>query len=246
MRRLFNGLINAFGVSVVSANVAQFHSDSYLRHDARRLEHLASLRLPVTHATVLEVGAGVGDHSHYYIDRGCKLTITDARRENLASLMRRYPDQEIAYLDLEDPEPLPGAPFNIVHCYGLLYHLRTPDHALDYLAGCCTRLLLLETQVSFGTDERVPLVDENAKNPTQSCSGAGCRPTRPWLFKKLKSLFEHVYIPRTQPHHEDFPLDWTAPDQHQGLVRAIFIASRTPLDNEVLSTELLEHQTRHE
>src|SRR5262245_59527575 len=62
-RRLVNGLIHTFGVSVVSANEAQFHSDSYRRHNARRLEHLASLRLAVAHATVLEVGAGVGDHS---------------------------------------------------------------------------------------------------------------------------------------------------------------------------------------
>lgn len=46
-----------------------FHSYDYLRHNARRLEHLASLGLPITGRSVLEVGAGIGDHSHFYIDR---------------------------------------------------------------------------------------------------------------------------------------------------------------------------------
>jgi len=41
-----------------------FHSVGYLRHNARRLEHLNSLGLDISGRSVLELGAGIGDHTH--------------------------------------------------------------------------------------------------------------------------------------------------------------------------------------
>jgi hypothetical protein len=92
----------------------QFHSDHYLRHNARRLEHLASLELNVRGATVLEIGSGIGDHSHYYLDRECKIMITEAREINLDILKERYPSQSISHLDLEHPISPEGQP--VRHC----------------------------------------------------------------------------------------------------------------------------------
>src|SRR6266540_6367515 len=86
-----------------------FHNHEYLRHNARRQEHLASLGIPVAGRSVLEVSAGIGDHSHYFLDRGCQLTITEAREENLRVLRRRYPSADIQRLDLEDPVAITGA-----------------------------------------------------------------------------------------------------------------------------------------
>ena len=127
-----------------------FHSPHYLRHNARRLEHLASLRIPVSGMSVLEVGAGIGDHSHYYIDRGCSITITEARPENLKYLRRRYSHDKVQFLDMERPSQIDGSPFDIVHCYGLLYHLKNPEKALTFLGRSTKRMLFLETCVSFG------------------------------------------------------------------------------------------------
>jgi hypothetical protein len=79
--------------------------------------------------------------------------------------------------------------------------------------------------------------------PSQSVSGIGCRPTRPWLFKRLSQLFPHAYVPRTQPSHEDFPLDWSAPPNLARASRAVFIASRKPLDNPWLLDHLPDRQT---
>jgi len=100
------------GVDVVRyrAPVSEFHSEAYLRHNARRLEHLASLCAPLAGRTVLEVGAGIGDHSHFYLDRGCVVTITEARSENLDVLRERYPGCDVRYLDLDDPRPSWTAP----------------------------------------------------------------------------------------------------------------------------------------
>lgn len=231
-----------------SGNPAEsFHSNHYLRHNARRLEHLASLRVPVTGMSVLEVGAGIGDHSHYYIDRGCDVTITEARRENLAYITKRYPNRSVLFLDMDDPTSVPGAPFDVVHCYGLLYHLRKPRQALSFLGQNAKKMLFLETCVSFGDGEEENLTEETQHNPTQAFSGIGCRPTRSWLFKELRELFEYVYLPKTQPWHEEFPLDWSAPEKHRSrLKRAIFIASREPMENPILTQTLVLQQTRHE
>jgi hypothetical protein len=251
LRKALDAAFSSVGLEVHRARTAKwtepyFHSHDYMRHNSRRLEHLASLGITVAGATVLEVGAGIGDHSHYYIDRGCKITITEARPENLEYLRLRYPHHDVQFLDLEHPGSISGSSFEIVHCYGILYHLSTPEEALNYLSRLCARMLFLETCVSFGDTSAVNLIREDAAIPTQSYSGTGCRPTRIWLYERLKELFEFVYIPKTQPNHEEFPLDWTNPATQDGrLSRSVFIASRKELDNPQLSPTLLDKQVRH-
>jgi hypothetical protein len=248
-KKMVRGYIKGTGSKSVSTSdpISRFHSTNYLRHNARRLEHLASLRIRLAGMSVLEVGAGIGDHSHYYIDRDCKITITEARPENIKYLRERYPSCNIQFLDMEHPTRVNGSPFDVVHCYGLLYHLGKPEQALSFLSKNTNKMLFLETCVSFGDREEIRIISEQQTNPTEAFSGTGCRPTRAWLFKRLQGLFEHVYIPRTQPNHEEFPIDWTAPEKHQAnLKRAIFIASRERLENEILTSNLINKQTRHE
>jgi len=222
-----------------------FHSWHYLRHNARRLEHLASLEIPVAGKTVLEIGAGIGDHSHYYIDRGCKITITEARSENLDYLKSRYPQADIRHLDLESPAGFPPESFDVIHAYGILYHLSKPEPALDFMACRCKEFLFLETCVSFGPGDAINLVQEPQHSFTQSFIGVGCRPTRGWLHQQLKKRFEYVYVPQTQPNHEEFPIDWNAPEKHKNLSRSVFIASRQPLFNPRLLDYLPMSQLRH-
>ena len=227
--------------------IDSFHSAQYLQHSARRLEHLASLRLPVAGLRVLEVGSGIGDHSHYYIDRGCQITITEARKANLEHLKKRYPGYDVRLIDMENPpKTLDGSPFDIIHCYGLLYHLGNPEQAIKQMSLYNKKMLLIETCVSFGAEEEVNLLKEEKNNITQSYSGTGCRPTRPWVFKTLKENYEFVYIPKTQPNHTEFSLDWKSPEKHQArFARAIFIASHECIENELLAPHLLDIQYRH-
>jgi 16S rRNA A1518/A1519 N6-dimethyltransferase RsmA/KsgA/DIM1 with predicted DNA glycosylase/AP lyase activity len=60
-----------------------FRIGYYQRFNARRLEHLATLGLDLWDKTVLEVGAGVGDLTSFFLDRGCKVTSVEARAENI-------------------------------------------------------------------------------------------------------------------------------------------------------------------
>jgi SAM-dependent methyltransferase len=223
----------------------EFHSDAYQRHNHRRLEHLASLGLDLAGSSVLEVGAGIGDHTSFFLDRGCRVVSGDARADNVAVLRARHPQIEVHELDLDEPPAeAPGA-FDVVYCYGLLYHLTKPAEAIEFMARCCRRLLLLETCVSFGDDESVNPCVERVEVPSQSVRGRGCRPTRPWVFNALRRHFEHVYMPTTQPWHEEFPLDWTGPAPHGRLTRAVFVASRSPMENAVLVERIPAVQARH-
>ncbi|MBI3417264.1 MAG: class I SAM-dependent methyltransferase [Verrucomicrobia bacterium] len=226
-----------------AAPLETFHSFKYLRHNARRLEHLASLQLPLAGKTVLEVGAGTGDHSHFFLDRGCPMLITEARADNLQIIQQRYPQARVQALDMERPQLSSAEKFDIVYCYGLLYHLADPARALEFMAQRCREMLLLETCVSFGDDLQIHLCDEDPAEPSQAVSGRGCRPTRPWIFTELRRHFPFVYLPRTQPWHEEFPLDWSK--SMAGLVRAVFIGSRQRLGNPSLINHVPAKQVRH-
>jgi hypothetical protein len=219
-----------------------FWSPHYLRHNQRRQEHLASLRLPLAEQTVLEVGAGIGDHTSFFLDRRCTVVSTEPQEQNLAILRGRYPELDIRKLDLNTPPPDP-IEADIVYCYGVLYHLERPSTAIAYMADCAKKLLLLETCVAFGDRDEVLPFEERAGDPDNAVTGHGCRPTRSWVRRELATHFEHVYVPLSQPWHEEFPLNWSSPElEGNSLIRSVFIASRTPLTNDLLLDGLPDKQ----
>jgi SAM-dependent methyltransferase len=249
---IFRGAAPSNAVETAKSN---FGSHWYQRHNHRRQEHLAALRLDLLDKSVLEVGAGVGDHTLFFLDRGCSVVSLEARAENcqlFAQSMQELKDSGYANTSRSrlvqgDVESLNGTiteSFDIIYCYGLLYHLEDPTAALSAMSARCLDLLLLESCVSFGNHEALNPVSEPRSDPTQSFRGGGCRPTRFWIINKLKALFAHVYVPRTQPAHEEFPLDWSTSQPSDRLTRAIFVASRRPIKNELLLEFLPERYTR--
>jgi len=228
-----------------------FGSAYYMRHNARRLEHLASLGFDLFGKSVLEVGAGVGDLTSFFIDRGCTVTAIEPRPENVQAFQETFRDYyygpsvtvHLITCDVESMSLLVREEFDIVFCYGLLYHTSDPGRVLTLLAERCSGLLLLETCVSLGDGEAVNSVEEDAVQSTQSFHGGACRPSRPWVFNRLRELFPFVYVPATQPVHPEFPLDWTTPSSSPtGLTRAVFIGSRHALDLPLLLDRLPTRQ----
>jgi len=222
-----------------------FWSPHYMRHNQRRQEHLASLGLDLASQTVLEVGAGIGDHTSFFLDRDCSIVVTEAQDQNLVILRARYPELKVRQLDLDDPaDDIERA--SIVYCYGTLYHLEHPAEAIAWMSERTEKLLLVETCVAYGDDEVVHPFDERVGQPDNAVRGHGCRPTRPWLRRELARHFPYVYCPITQPWHSEFPLDWADPNlAGEPLIRAVFVASRKRLVNSLLTTSVPVRQVRH-
>jgi hypothetical protein len=233
---------NLLGFRTSPKNV--FLSSHYQRHNQRRLEHLASLGLNIAGSTVLEVGAGIGDHTSFFLDRGCQVVTSDARRGNIQILQSRYTNMRVLDIDLDNPPETFNEIFDIVHSYGLLYHLKNPAKGIEFMSNSCKKMLLLETCVSFGDGDLINFVTEDMANPSQAISGKGCRPTRTWVYNQLKRYFKFVYLPITQPNHDEYPIDWTSSPPKQLLTRAVFIAARQSISNKILSQELLMKQIR--
>jgi SAM-dependent methyltransferase len=223
--------------------MAYFFAEHYRIHNQARLEHLASLGVPFA-GRVLELGSGPGDHTGFYLARGCTVVSVDAREECLSEIESRYPEVTTVQMDMNRPEGLIVlGTFDLVHCYGLLYHLDSPQEAIATISRVCEGHLFLETCVSGGDGHAINPVSERLDDYTQSLNGRGCRPTRKWVFETLRQYFPFVYQTRTQPNHPEFPTDWTAiPDDYGGLVRIVVIASKTALDLPILSPKLLDHQ----
>jgi SAM-dependent methyltransferase len=217
--------------------VESFDTDDALELNEARLAHLASLDLPLDGRTLLEVGAGVGRLTGFFIDRGCSLVATEARSENVAELRRRLPTVDAREADIEESLEHLGR-FDVVFCYGVLYHLESPLRALRNMAGVCNDLLLIETMVC---DARLPVLrlEDETTSANQALRGLAHRPSPSYLALALNRVgFDHVYAATDPPNHPDYRFSWlgdmdTARDG--ALLRGVFVASRSALDTRALT-----------
>jgi SAM-dependent methyltransferase len=201
-----------------------------------RLDHLAGLGLAVDGRSVLEMGAGVGHLSGFFLERGCQLVTTEARPDNVAELRRRYPDVRSEVVDVEDRLTALGR-FDIVFCYGLLYHLESPVRALRNMAEVCDDLLLIETVVC---DSTLPVarLDDEYLSVNQALRGLAHRPSASYLALALNRIgFEHIYAATTRPEFPDYiwtPCGDGAFSRDGHLLRSVFVASRSPIASSAL------------
>lgn len=228
-----------------NSGLANFFSTPYQVHNHARLTHLDSLGLPLANRRVLELGSGPGDHTGFYVQRGCAIVSVDARQDCLDVLKERYPGVQIEACDLNDPAALLSlGSFDVIHCYGVLYHLEKPSELIRFMGEACSGLAIVETCVRADHTEPAGTVDEPIEDFTQSSTGRGNRPARAWVLEALGRSFPFVYQTRTQPNHPEFPVDWRDLTYAPPLTRAVFVASRQALDLPSLSPNLLDVQQR--
>jgi len=217
---------------VPAGGVETFDTDAAEAINRARMGHLESLGLAIDGKAVLDVGSGVGHLAQFFVGRGCRVVSVDARAGNIDSLRARYPGLEARVLDVEN-EPLGMlGRFDIVFCYGLLYHLENPLAALRNIASVCDGLLLLETIVCDHAEPVLALVDESVVS-NQALSGLGGRPSPAFVTMALNRVgFPHVYAPREPPDHPEFRFAWRndlASVRDGQNLRCVFVASRTEL-----------------
>jgi SAM-dependent methyltransferase len=202
-----------------------------------RLNHLASLGLLLANRTVLDVGSGPGHLAQFFVARGCEVLCLDGRPQNIETLRRTYAGLRGEVADVESEDLGRFGRFDVVFCYGLLYHTTRPADVLQNLSRACRNLLLLETCVLDAAEATFEIVrDTPAIN--QGLRGEGCRPSPAFVVDELrKAGLPHVYAPTSRPLHRDFLFRYRNDHTHlrnRGLMRQVFIASREPLHNRTL------------
>lgn len=211
-----------------------FDTPEALLINKARLEHLNNICLDVQKKTVIDVGAGIGRLAQFFIKKGCRVTCIEGRAENVTELKFRYPKLIGQRADVQKDDLSKFGHFDIVFCYGLIYHLSDPGFALKNISRICDDLLILETCITDQEGQFFNTV-EDSPAANQALNGQGCRPTPGFIITSLRGYgFSNVYVPKKAPDHPDFQFKY----QNDGsmlkngrLIRQIFIASRPQLAN---------------
>lgn len=220
-----------------------FQNKEALDMNKARLDHLATLNLDLTGKSVLEVGAGVGFLTNFFEVRGCNVLSTDSRKGNVMEIKRRHPQRNVRVLNLEKESDFKNlGVYDIVFCYGTLYHVKDPEKALRLLSVACREIIIIETGVTSGNQIHINQITERGNVANQASSWTGCRPTRPYVMNMLKKYFGYAYVSKHQPDHPDFELHWDIAKEGR-LLRAIFVGSKKPLNNVKLLDYLPNTQT---
>lgn len=224
-----------------------FSSKGYLDINNARLQHLASLDLPLENKTILELGSGPGDITDFLIQKGAYVTSIDARIENIQAASQRHQSSGRwnGFVYNLETEIRPGhINYEIILAYGILYHLSNPRKFVKRIAAIKPSLFLMETCVTPELSESKPkqpsgILGEDRTNGTQALNGAGCRPLRDWLWKLLKKNFTNSYVCKHQPDHPQFPIDWSiATKWDTDLTRSIFVCSSEAMNFSWVLSEL--------
>jgi len=203
-----------------------------------RIQHLKSLNLPVSGKTVIDVGCGIGRLSDFFAEQNSDIFCVDGRPENIETLRSLYPERKAEVVDLETQAILDYGKFDIVFCYGLLYHLADPFGFLKTAYKICNEMMLIETCITDADDCILRLVPEDEADVTQAVHAIGCRPSSSYVITCLRmSGFKYIYTPTELPNHVEFRYQRSNDFSYlkKGrLIRDIFIASHREIVNSKL------------
>ncbi len=165
---------------------------------------LEDLRAKLHISTAADVGCGVGYFSKFLHDCGLRVTGIDGREENVQECKRRYPEIAFRQGNVEDVSPEQLGTFDLVLCFGLLYHLENPFRAIRNFYSLTGQILLIESMCAPGLKPTMELLDEY-KSINQGLDHVAFYPTESCLVKMLyRAGFPFVYGFTNLPAHEEF------------------------------------------
>jgi SAM-dependent methyltransferase len=190
---------------------------------------LAELKQPLGLNTALDVGCGLGYFSGLLRSLGLDLTAVDGRPENAEEAARRNPGVKVHTYDAEDPGLRALGKFDLVFCFGLLYHLENPLLAIRHLHAMTKKLLLIEAVIFPGDEPIMALIDEEV-HEDQGLNHIAFYPTEACLVKMIyRSGMKRVYRPKIQPDHPDYRSRSDAPK-----IRSVLAATNSPVSSKLL------------
>ena len=175
--------------------------------------------------TALDAGAGFGFFSQTLADCGLSVRGFDGRTENVAEARKRFSHIPFEQANLEEHSVLRLGEFDLLLCFGLLYHLENPLLAVRHLRSLTEKCLLLE---SMCVPENKPsmLLREEPSECDQGLTDVACYPSEDSLIKMLyRAGFNFVYRLAPLPKQDDF---WETFEHRRK--RTVLVASSIPID----------------
>jgi SAM-dependent methyltransferase len=156
-------------------------------------EFLGNVHPQINSGSALDVGSGVGDFSKFLSDLGFRVEAVDGRVENVAESKRRYPEITHHTANVEDLPAAEMGTFDLVLCFGLLYHVENPFRAIRNLYSVTGKILLIETMRIPGSETAMQLLDEGQAED-QGLNYVAFYPSESCLIKMLyRAGFPFVY-----------------------------------------------------
>ncbi len=190
----------------------------------RRL--LPDLKQRLSIETVLDLGCGLGHYAAILHENGFRVLAVDGRKENIEEARRRFPHLEFQFADAQDPALNQLGSFDLVFCFGLLYHLENPFRVLRNIANLTRKATLVEGIVYPSPEPAMVLMDEN-NGLDQGLHFMAFYPSEPCLIKMLRrSGFAYCYQPDKMPRHPEYR---TGRDGFRR--RTVIIASKSSIES---------------
>src|SRR5712664_2651602 len=183
----------------------QSHYLKMIEARGRTIRRMVNKLKPVLNlSTALDAGCGVGFFSKILQEAGLEVHAFDGRTENVEQARARFPGISFAQGDVENPEIRKLGEFDLVLCFGLLYHLENPFSAIRNLRAVTRKGLLLE---SMCLPDHKPwmLLRKELSLEDQSLTDVAFYPSEGCFVKMLyRAGFAGVYRVRVPPAHDDF------------------------------------------
>jgi SAM-dependent methyltransferase len=212
-----------------------FDQSHYDALNAARGETVARLLPELKHRlnlkTALDLGCGLGHYAEILHQHGLDVLAVDGRAENVEEARRRFPHLKFRVADAQNPELAQLGKFDLVFCFGLLYHLENPFRVVRSIAELSSKLTLIEGIVYPSPEPAMVLMDENT-GADQGLNYMAFYPSEPCLIKMLRrSGLSHCYNPALMPAH---------PEYHKGSNgfrrRTVLAAAKEPVESSLLTT----------
>lgn len=190
---------------------------------------LLGLRERTTLRTALDVACGAGYFSGLLSSLGFEVIGVDGRQENVEDCTQRYPAIRFERFNAEETALRSLGKFDLVLCFGLLYHLENPLMAIRHLEALTRNVLLVEGVIFQGREPIMGLIDELPLDD-QGLSYTAFYPTEACLQKMLyRAGFSHVYKFKAMPRFPGYRKSGRLPK-----VRTMLAASHEPILTDLL------------
>jgi FkbM family methyltransferase len=211
-------------IKLTPFDTREYHKLTEARGETLR-RVILQLKPALNLSNALDAGCGVGFFSQMLAECGLNVCGFDGRADNAAEARRRFPQIPFAEADIEDRAIVELGNFDLVLCFGLIYHLENPLLAMRNLRALTEKCLLLES-MCLPEEKSTMLLREELRQEDQSLTDMACYPSEGSLVKMLyRAGFPAVYRVIPLPDHDDFR---ETPEHLRR--RTVLLASIEPID----------------